>query len=208
MIRPSSPLTMLLSRHTRRREFITLLSGAAAWPLAARAQRPMPVIGYLSTGSPESDGFRLNAFRRGLNETGYVEGQNVAIEYRWAQAQYDRLSALAADLVRRQVTVIYAIGTPSGFAAKQATTTIPIVFNLGVDPVTFGLVASLNRPGSNATGIALLNVELMGKRLELLRELVPTVANIALLVNPTSANTEPETRDAGEATRTLGLQLN
>jgi putative tryptophan/tyrosine transport system substrate-binding protein len=200
-----------MASHIGRRKFLaTLLGGAAAsWPLAARAQQSaMPVIGYLSTGSPESDGFRLNAFRRGLNETGYVEGQNVAIEYRWAQAQYDRLSALAADLVRRQVTVIYAMGTPSGFAAKQATTTIPIVFNLGVDPVTFGLVASLNRPGSNATGIALLNVELMGKRLELLRELVPTVASIALLVNPTSANTEPETRDAGEATRTLGLQLN
>jgi putative ABC transport system substrate-binding protein len=193
----------------KRREFITLLGGAAAWPLTARAQQPaMPVIGYLSTGSEDSDVFRLNAFRRGLNETGFVEGQNVTIEYRWAQGQYDRLSALAADLVRRKVSVIYAMSTPSALAAKEATTAIPIVFNVGDDPVMLSLVSSLSRPGSNITGIALLNVEVMAKRLELLRELVPTVAVIALLVNPTSNLTNDETRAAGDAARALGLQLN
>jgi ABC-type uncharacterized transport system substrate-binding protein len=192
----------------RRREFITLLAGAAAWPLAARAESAIPVIGYLSPGSPESDAWRLNALRRGLNETGYLEGQNVTVEYRGAQGQYDRLSALAADLVRRQVTVICAPFSPSAFAAKAATTTIPIVFSTSVDPVTAGLIASLKRPGGNVTGITLLNVEVMVKRLELLRELVPTAAVNALLVNPTSALTEFETRYAADAAQTLGLKLN
>jgi putative ABC transport system substrate-binding protein len=190
------------------REFIAYAGGAAvAWPLAARAQQPMPVIGYLSAGSPESDDFRLTAFRQGLNETGYVEGQNVTIEYRWAPSQYDRLPALA-DLVRRQVTVIVAAGIPPTFAAKAATSTIPIAFMAGVDPVEFGLIASLNRPGGNITGVAILTAELAGKRLELLHELVPTAAVIALLVNPTNpVATESETRHLQDATRSLGLQL-
>src|SRR5262245_36273413 len=193
----------------RRRELIMRRGGAAAWPLAVRAQQPaMPVIGYLSPGSLESDAFRLSAFRQGLNETGYVEGQNVAIEYRGAQGQYDRLSALAADLVRRQVTVLCAPFTPSVFVAKAATTTIPIVFTTGVDPVASGLVASLKRPGGNVTGVTLLNVEVMAKRLELLRELVPTAAIIALLVNPASDLTESETRAAGDAAQNLGVKLN
>jgi len=192
----------------RRRDFITVIAGSAiTWPLAARAQKPaMPVIGYLSTGSTESDAFRLNALRRGLNETG-IEDQNVAIEYRGAQGQYDRLPGLAAELVRRQVSVICAPFTPAAFAAKAATTTIPVIFSTGLDPVTSGLVVSLNRPGSNITGITLLNVEVMAKRLELLRELAPTAAVIALLVNPTSDLTEPETQDARDAARTLGLKL-
>ena len=192
----------------RRRDFIKVIAGSAiTWPLAARAQKPaMPVIGYLSTGSTESDAFRLNALRRGLNETG-IEDQNVAIEYRGAQGQYDRLPGLAAELVRRQVSVICAPFTPAAFAAKAATTTIPVIFSTGLDPVTSGLVVSLNRPGSNITGITLLNVEVMAKRLELLRELAPTAAVIALLVNPTSDLTEPETQDARDAARTLGLKL-
>jgi putative tryptophan/tyrosine transport system substrate-binding protein len=194
----------------RRRDFIILLAGAmGGWPSAVRAQqKPMPVIGYLSAGSPESDDFRLTAFRQGLNETGYVEGRNVAIEYRWAPGQYDRLPALAADLVRRQVTVIAAAGIPPTFAAKAATSTIPIAFMAGVDPVEFGLIASLNRPGGNITGVAILTAELAGKRLELLHELVPTAAVIALLVNPTDpAATESETRHLQDAVRSLGLQL-
>ena len=163
----------------RRRELIALVGGAAVvWPVGVRAQQPMPVIGYLSAGSPESDDFRLIAFRQGLNETGYVEGQNVAIEYRWAPGQYDRLPALAADLGRRQVTVIAAVGIPPTFAAKAATSTIPIAFLAGVDPVEFGLIASLNRPGGNITGVAILTAELAGKRLQLLHELVPTAAVI------------------------------
>jgi putative tryptophan/tyrosine transport system substrate-binding protein len=192
-----------------RRELITLIGGAAAaWPLAADAQQPMPVIGYLSTGFPESDDFRLIAFQQGLNETGYVEGQNVAIEYRWAPAQYDRLPALAADLVRRQVTVIAAAGIPPTFAAKAATSTIPIAFLAGVDPVEFGLIASLNRPGGNITGVAILTAELAAKRLELLHELVPAAAVVGVLVNPTDpAATEAETRNLQDAVRSLGLQL-
>ena len=186
-----------------------LLGGAAVgWPLKARAQKPMPVIGYLSSGSPESDDFRATAFRQGLNETGYTEGRNVAIEYRWAPGQYDRLPALAADLVRRQVTVIAAAGIPPTFAAKAATSRIPIAFLAGVDAVEFGLIASLNRPGGNITGVAILTAELAAKRLELLHELVPSAAVIALLVNPTDpAATQSETRNLQDAIRSVGLQL-
>jgi putative tryptophan/tyrosine transport system substrate-binding protein len=166
------------------------------------------VIGYLSSRSPEFENIpaRLIAFRRGLNETGYVEGQNVAIEYRWAHGQYDRLPALAADLVTRQVTVIVTGATPPALAAKAATATIPIVFNLGIDPVQAGLVGSLNRPGGNITGVVNLSLELNAKRLDLLHELVPTAAVAALLVNPSNPATEPGT-NLQDATRFLGLQL-
>jgi putative tryptophan/tyrosine transport system substrate-binding protein len=193
-----------------RRELVLLLGGAVTAPRGLRAQQqPMPLIGYLSPGSPESEtDIRLTGFRQGLNETGYVEGQNVAIEYRWAEAQYDRLPALAADLVRRQVTVITAAGIPPTFAAKAATSTIPIVFLAGVDPVEFGLIASLNRPGGNMTGVVNLNTELAGKRLDLLHELVPTAAVIAMLVNPADpAATEAETKNLQGAARSLGLGL-
>src|SRR5437763_254860 len=194
----------------RRRAFIVALGGAAAWPLAARAQQPaMPIIGYLGSESPDVFAGRLRAFRQGLSETGYVEGKNVAIEYRWAENQYDRFPALLADLVRRNVTVIAAVtGTPQALAAKAATTTIPIVFATAGDPVALGLVASLNRPGGNLTGVATLAVELAPKQLEVLRELVPTATIIALLVNPTnSTNAERLSRDLQVAARTLGLQL-
>jgi putative ABC transport system substrate-binding protein len=187
-----------------------LLGGAAAWSLAARAQQPMPVIGYLSIGSPEVDNIppRLTAFRQGLNQAGYVEGQNVAIEYRWAQGQYDRLPDLAADLVRRHVTVIFAVGgTPPALAAKAATSTIPIVFNLGIDPVQSGLVASFNRPGGNITGVVVLTTELAAKRLDLLHQLLPTAARVALLVNPTNPVNDAETRSAQDAARSLGMQV-
>jgi ABC-type uncharacterized transport system substrate-binding protein len=194
---------------TTRRAFVSLLGGAAAWPLVARAQRPvLPVIGFLGSVSPEAWAGRLRAFHQGLSETGYVEGRNVAIEYRWAEGQNDRLAAMATDLVRRQVAVIAAPGsTPAVVAAKAATKTIPIVFAIGSDPVRQGLVASLNRPGGNLTGGTFMSLEVEPKRLELLHELVPTANTVALLVNPTSPLAEISVKELQTVARTLGLQL-
>jgi putative ABC transport system substrate-binding protein len=193
----------------RRREFISLLGGApAAWPLTARAQQPaMPVIGFLDTRSPDGMTDRLRAFHEGLKDSGYVERENVAIEYRWAENQLDRLPELAAELVRRQVAVIAATSTYSAFAANAATTTTPIVFLVGEDPVRLGLVASLARPGGNLTGINNFTGELTVKRLELLREMVPGAARIAVLVNPANTTTETALSDAAAAARVMGLQI-
>jgi putative ABC transport system substrate-binding protein len=192
----------------KRRAFITLLGGAAAWPMAALAQQPtMPVVGFLHPASPHTMGDRLRAFHQGLKEAGFVEGENVAVEYRWADNQVDRLATLAADLVRRQVAVIATAGT-SAFAVKAATTTIPIVFVGGEDPVKSGLFASLARPGGNLTGINWLGGELAAKRLELLRQLVPAAARLAVLVNPAFATlAEITLRDVEAAARAMGLQI-
>jgi putative ABC transport system substrate-binding protein len=193
----------------RRREFITVLGGAAAWPLAARAQQPaMPVIGFLGSESPEPFAGRLRAFRQGLSEAGYVEGRNVLIEYRWAGGQNDRLPAMAAELVRGQVTVIAAAGgTQSALAAKAATPTIPIVFVIATNPVEVGLVASLSRPDRNLTGVTNLGAEVEPKLLELLHELVPTATVVVRLVNPTSFTARTQSTDLQAAVRTLGLEL-
>jgi putative ABC transport system substrate-binding protein len=192
----------------RRRELIMLLGGAAAaWPLAARAQQPaIPVVGFLNSASPGSIVDRVSAFRQGLGETGYVEGQSVAIEYRWAEGRYDRLSALAGDLVRRQVAMI-AVDGPAATAIKAANIIIPIVFVIAGDPVQSGVVASLNRPGGNMTGVTNLSVELGPKRLDLLHKMVPTATTIAVLLNPTGRNAETQSRDLRAAARTLGLKL-
>jgi putative tryptophan/tyrosine transport system substrate-binding protein len=193
----------------KRREFIALIGGAAVWPLTARAQQSaLPLIGLLSTRSPGDSADLITGFRGGLKEAGYVEGQNLAIEQRWAEGHYDRLPAMAADLVQRRVAVIAALGgVNSALAAKAATSTIPIVFVSGGDPVTFSLVSSLKRPGGNATGISVLTVELLAKRLELLREIIPTVTVIGLLVNPANAVVGAQIRGSEEAARSLGLNL-
>jgi len=194
----------------RRREFITLIGGAAAmWPLAAFAQQTaMPVVGYLSANSPEGGGSRAAAFRRGLQEAGYIEGQNVTVEYHWAEEQAERLPAMAADLVKRRVTVIATGTTPAVLAAQAATTTIPIVFEMGSDPVRLGLVTNLNRPGGNITGVTNLVVETAPKRLELLHELLPAVKVMALLVNSGDRNlAQAQVREVLSAARNLGLEL-
>jgi putative tryptophan/tyrosine transport system substrate-binding protein len=193
----------------RRRDLIILLSGAVTWPFTARAQQPaMPVIGYISAQSPEEGEPRAAAFRRGLQEVGYVVGQNVAIEYRWAKQQIDRLPVMAADLVQRHVNVIAATSTPGALAAQAATTTIPIVFELGSDPVRLGLVANLNRPGGNVTGVTSLIVELTPKRLELLHELLPTLSVMALLLNPADrALAQAQVREVLSAARNRKIEL-
>jgi putative tryptophan/tyrosine transport system substrate-binding protein len=197
-----------MASYLGRRKFLATLGGAAAWPLVARAQQAMPVIGFLSSALPGPYAHILAAFRSGLKEAGYVEGRSVAIEYRWAEGQNDRLPGLVADLVRRQVALIVATGTPESLAAKAATRTIPIVFHVGIDPADIGLVPSLNRPGGNLTGVTNLNAEIGPKRLELLRELLPTAQGMALLVNPTSPTiAETLSRELQAAAPFLGLQV-
>jgi putative ABC transport system substrate-binding protein len=193
----------------RRREFITgIIGSVTTWPLGARAQQAIPVIGFLNAASPNGYAPMVAAFRQGLAKAGYVEGQNVTIEYRWAEGQPDRLPGMAADLVRRPVNVLVATTTQAAVAAKAATTEIPIVFELASDPVNLGLVASLNRPGGNVTGVTQLNIDITPKRLELMHELIPTVTLIAALVNPANpALAEPTTQGLQAAARTLGLQL-
>ena len=193
----------------RRRQFITLLGGAAAWPMIARAQQSkMPVVGFLDTGSMDDNQRILGPFRQGLAEAGYVDGKNVTIEYRWAEGRYDRLPELASDLVRRRVNVIAAPTTPAALAAKSATSAIPIVFGVGDDPVKLGMVASLSRPGGNATGVNFVIAELVAKRLGLLRELVPTATRIAVLVNPADATrTATVVNEVEAGAHDLGLQV-
>jgi ABC-type uncharacterized transport system substrate-binding protein len=193
----------------KRRAFIALLGGAAAWPLAARAQQPaMPVLGVINAGSPDTQSDRMRAFRQGLKDAGHVEGENLTIEYRWGENQIDRVPALVTELIRRQVAVIVATGgSDPALAAKAGTTTIPIVFTIPEDPVRLGLVASLARPGGNATGINFFSNELIAKRLELLRELVPAARHVAVLVNPADANAETVLRDVDTAARAMGLQI-
>jgi putative ABC transport system substrate-binding protein len=194
----------------KRRDFITVLGGAATWPLAARGQQAaMPVIGFLNTQSPEGYTERLRGFRQGLKEMGYVEGENVAIEYRWTEGQAERLPAFAAELASRKIAVLAALGSPRlALAAKAATSTIPVVFLVGQDPVRLGLVASLARPAGNMTGVNLFNNEITAKQLNLLRELVPTAVRVAVLINPTSgANAEMAATDAEAAARAMGLHM-
>jgi putative ABC transport system substrate-binding protein len=201
----------------RRRDFISLLGGAAAsplastwaiWPLSARAQQPaVPVIGFLNSGSPRPYQHLVAGFQQGLKEAGYVDGQNVLIEYRWAEGQNDRLPAMMADLVRRQVNVIAATTTPAALAAEAANTTIPIIFNTAGDPVRLGLVARLNRPGRNVSGVSQLNSELVAKRLGLLHDLIPKATIVGFLVNPNDPRTKTQTKDMQEAAHALGLQI-
>ena len=193
----------------RRREFITLVGGTAtAWPLAARAQQPpIPMVGFLAGETPSRFAARVRAFSQALNEAGYVEGHNVAIEYRWAEGQMERLPALATDLTQQRVAVLVAVGNAAALAAKAATTTIPTVFAVGEDPVRLGLVASLARPGGNLTGINFFAGELAAKRLELLRELVPGAVRVAVLVNPVNPNLESTSRDVEAAAHTMGLKI-
>ena len=192
----------------RRREVITLLSGAAAWPLAARAQQPaMPVVGFIRDGSADGSARFVAAFRKGLNETGYIEGQNVAVEYHWLEGQYDRLPALMGDLVRRQVAVIATPGIKPSLAAKTATTRIPIVFGVGADAIGLGLVTSLARPGGNVTGINFFSGEVIAKRLRLLQDFVPKAVRVAVLVNPTIGTAEAQLREVQEAAPAIGLQI-
>jgi putative ABC transport system substrate-binding protein len=192
----------------RRREFITLVGGAAAWPVTARAQQPaLPVIGFLGSRSAGDSAHLVTAFRQGLNETGYIESRNVAIEFRWAEGHYDRMPEMATDLARRQVAAIFASAPPGVVAAKRATTTIPIIFTSGGDPVADGFVASFNRPGGNVTGVYVLTTALEAKRLELLNELMPKAAMIAVLVNPNLPDAETRSRYVQEAARALGKQL-
>ena len=197
-----------MASHIGRRKFLATLGGAAAWPLAARAQQAaVPVIGFLYGASPDPVARRLRAFRQGLKDSGYVEGENVAIEYRWAESQFDRLPEMVADLIRRQVIVIAALNTVAAVAAKAASTMIPIVFSSGEDPVRLGLVASLARPGGNATGINNFIGEVTAKRLGLLHELVPTANRVGVLVNPADVLTETALRDVQPAARAIGLQI-
>ena len=193
----------------KRRHFITLLGGAAAaWPLAARAQQPtVPVLGFLNGGSAEAQAALATAFWQGLSQTGYIENQNIKIEHRWAESQYDRLPAMAGDLVRRKVTVIAATGTPAALAAKAATTVVPIVFETAGDPLKLGLVSTLNRPGHNITGVTQLSSELVSKRLGLLHDMIPAATIIGLLLNPHDPRTEAQASDMRTAARALGLQV-